>query len=765
MKEARLLLLGLIEQNDLYGYQIKKLIQEEHFKNWVQMPTASLYHELALMADEGLIERSDNEVALGRPARVIYRITLRGRSALRQALVYTWSQVDVSTSAQDLAYLFTGALEPQEIKKSLDLRLESLQTDLQQIRARNDQLDREDTRSPQMATILEHMRLRQEAEIVWVHKVLADMESKDCSFSREADAQGATTNKIGRAKTMGLGAFTFILHSHLPYCRLAGRWPHGEEWIHQALAETYIPFLSALYDLRQEEVPFHLTCSMTPVLTEQLADRDIREHFLVYLDAQITAAALDIPRFALEGDAQMEALALYYRDYYTMVRTAYVERFNKDVVAAYRILQDEGYLEIITCAATHGYLPLLARDSSIYGQLRVGIESYRQHFGRAPRTIWLPECAYRPAYVDNDGVVRPGIEEFLAGLGITCFLVETHAIEGGHPVGKAADDVTIGPYGSIHRNYVLPQAEASQTKGTTYLPYYVAEANGTTQPPVAVIGRNNRTGQQVWSADWGYPGDPCYREFHKKDHQSGMQYWRVTGPGAPLDAKAPYQPHEAELKSIEHAKHYANLVEQLATEYNRTSGNYGIIASNYDAELFGHWWFEGVTWLREVLRSLASSQVVDMTTTNKFLTEHEPSEMMAVPESSWGSGGTHWTWDNPDTHWMWEIIHQAESKMESLVSCNPQADSEQCKVLNQVARELLLLESSDWPFLVTTGQAMEYATKRFQSHVERFNQLTSLLEANAISDAVSLATSLYEVDKLFPTIDYRWFAERQGKAT
>ncbi|MHB1357202.1 MAG: 1,4-alpha-glucan branching protein domain-containing protein [Anaerolineae bacterium] len=753
MKEIRFVLLGLIQQNDLYGYQIKKVIEEEQFKNWVQVPIASLYHELALMADEGLIERNASAVSLGRPARVIYRITSRGVQALRQALIQAWSQVGVSTSAQDLALLFTGALEPQELVKALTARLDGLQTELEHIVARIARYSQGEEQSPQLAGILEHSRLHQEAEIVWVHKLLADLRS-----------QITSCGETGRSKGMGIGAFTFVLHNHLPYCRLAGRWPHGEEWIHQALAETYVPFLCALYDLRQEKVPFHLTCSMTPVLTEQLADQDIREHFLVYLDAQITAANLDIPRFENEGAAQLESLAIYYRDYYTWVRTAFVERFGGDVVAAYRTLQDEGYLEIITCAATHGYLPLLARDSSIYGQLRAGVESYRQHFGRAPRSIWLPECAYRPAYLDDEGVVRPAIEEFLSGLGITCFMVETHAIEGGHPVGKAADDVSIGPYGNIHRKYVLQETATPQAVGTTYLPYYVAGATGTTQPPVAVIGRNNRTGQQVWSADWGYPGDPAYREFHKKDSHSGMQYWRVTGPGAGLDAKDLYQPEVAEAHLIEHARHYAKLVEQLTSEYHQASGGYGIIASNYDAELFGHWWFEGVSWLREVLRSLSSSQVVDMTTANRFITQHEPTQMMAVPESSWGSGGTHWTWDNADTHWMWEVIHAAESRMERLVSRYPQADTDQQKALNQAARELLLLESSDWPFLVTTGQAKEYATKRFESHVERFNHLATMLEAGTIVDAVKLAVSLYEVDKVFPTIDYRWFCERQGKA-
>ena len=161
------------------------------------------------------------------------------------------------------------------------------------------------------------------------------------------------------------------------------------------------------------------------------------------------------------------------------------------------------------------------------GSCARGIESYKRHYGCAPRAIWLPECAYRPAYVNEKGVVRPAIEEFLSKLGLGCFFVETHAIEGGKPVGKAANDVAIGPYAAIKRRYIIPLVESGNQKGTTYQPYYVAgSGRGLTDPPVAVMGRNNRTGMQVWSGEWGYPGDQDYREFHKKDHISGMQYWR-----------------------------------------------------------------------------------------------------------------------------------------------------------------------------------------------------------------------------------------------
>lgn len=580
------------------------------------------------------------------------------------------------------------------------------------------------------------------------------------SQSVDTPARGAQRPDRGRH---GQGAFTFVLHSHLPYCRMAGRWPAGEEWLHEAAAETYIPLLVALYDLRDQGVPFKLTIGLTPILVEQLADNDVRANLLAFLEREAQAATEDLTRFTLEDHLHLAHLAGFYRDWYLALRSNYLDRFGGDLVGAFRRLQDEGFIEIITCAATHGYLPLLSRDSAIWAQLQAGVASYRRHFGRAPRAIWLPECAYRPAYLQEDGSVRPGLEEFLAELGLTCFFVETHAIEGGQPVGKAGGDVAIGPYAAIRRHYVSPSVAAG-SGGSTFVAYQVLGPNGhVTQPAVVVIGRNNRTGQQVWSSDRGYPGDADYREFHKKDDRSGLQYWRVTGPRVDLGAKDYYHPEWAEARVQEHAHHYAQLVRDLVLEHGRATGKYGIVASNYDTELFGHWWFEGVTWIREVLRELAASDQVDLETASGYVARERELEAMLVPESSWGTGGTHWTWDNEDTHWMWAPIHAAERRMEQLVERHPHADGFAETVLNQAAREVLLLESSDWPFLVTTGQAKKYAVERFLGHVERFRELARLAEGEPGQEACQYAQQLYELDKVFPDIDYRWFAARQGR--
>jgi len=554
---------------------------------------------------------------------------------------------------------------------------------------------------------------------------------------------------------MTIGAFTFVLHTHLPYCRMAGRWPHGEEWLHEAAAETYVPLLNALTDLHQEGLPIRLTISLTPVLCEQLADPLVREHFETYLQGEIAAAEGDIPRFEREGNHQAAYLAAFYRDWYTDVLQAFRERHRRDILGGFRRLQDAGVIEIVTCAATHGYLPLLGTDTAVRGQLQTGVASYRRHFGRAPRTVWLPECAYRPAYrLSPEGLARPGLESFLAAENLGCFFAETHTVEGGRPVGKAAGEAISSPIA----RYVLP-SEGSETPRrpcSTYQPYYVLDTTpqgSDGSSGVAVIGRNNQTSMQVWSAEWGYPGDFDYREFHRKDHVSGLQYWRVTGDKVDLGQKDWYHPDWARNKVSEHAHHFVWLVTDLLEQYNAETGRVGLIASTYDTELFGHWWFEGVDWLREVLRLLARPNGVALTTATEFLAAYPPQEVLALAEGSWGMRGDHWTWDNPETHWMWQPIHQAERRMEEASGKADGASPDEEFVLNQAARELLLLESSDWPFLVTTGQAREYAVRRFTSHVERFERLLASVEAGKPDRA--LAEELWELDKVFPEVDYR----------
>lgn len=563
---------------------------------------------------------------------------------------------------------------------------------------------------------------------------------------------------------MPIGYFTFVLHSHMPYVRQAGRWPHGEEMLHEAVAETYLPLLNVLYDLRAEGIPFHLTIGITPILAEQLADPDVLDHVETFLLQELEQAQEDVARFsAQKGDqaAHFLYLARFYEDWYTNILKSFRERFRRDLIGAFRLLQDEGWIEIVTCAATHAYLPLVERDSTIYAQLKVGVMSYLRHFGRLPRGIWLPECGYRPAYYktyQGQEILKPGLEEFLAELNLRYTFTDTHGIERSRLSGKVLGDV-IGPYGGPpKRKLVVPPPEGEEAvERTTFRPYYIQSSN------VAVYGRDERTGKQVWSASEGYPGDFLYREFHRKDDRSGLQYWRVTGDRVDLGQKDLYDPYHAFRQAQSHAAHFVEVVREHLGSYYRRSGRPGIIVAAYDTELFGHWWFEGPLWMKEVLSRLSRDPEVALTTAGRYLEEHPPEEAIVLPESSWGKGGDHSTWLNPDTEWMWPLIHEAERRMESLVARFPDARGERLEVLKQTARELLLLESSDWPFLIDTRQAPEYAANRFQGHLARFNRLALLAEKEVLDEEDrNFFRECLRLDNPFLNMDYRLFADRES---
>jgi 1,4-alpha-glucan branching enzyme len=205
-------------------------------------------------------------------------------------------------------------------------------------------------------------------------------------------------------------------------------------------------------------------------------------------------------------------------------------------------------------------------------------------------------------------------------------------------------------------------------------------------------------------------------------------------------------------------------VEDLLNDFNRRNNKFSIIVAAYDTELLGHWWFEGIPWIKEVLRRLAASETAELSTASEFIEKHPPEDVLALEEGSWGQGGTHFTWLNADTEWMWPIIHAAELRMEELVAQHPNASGNLAEILNQAARELLLLESSDWPFLITTGQAREYASNRFQEHVSRFERLADIASSGKVDEAArNLCQEFWELDNLFPDIDYRVFANRERK--
>lgn len=533
------------------------------------------------------------------------------------------------------------------------------------------------------------------------------------------------------------GAFTFVLNGHLPYTRLPG--PFGDIGTHEVLAETYIPLLQTLYDLKDAGVSYTLTLSLSPLLLEQLIDPETRTNFDQYLEEKTQAARQDRSQYARDKSGHLYYLSGWYAQWYERLRAAFNDRFHRDLAGAFRRLQDEGHLEIITSAATYAYLPLIQHDSALRGQIKTAVRSYRRIFERQPTGIWLPGAGY-----------RPGLEQILADEGIKVLITEPHLIAGGQPVGVAAGDV-IGPYHAIKQIYALPLGQLRPVSPLNiHQPYYIGSTD------VAAVVRDDRSTMQVWGALLGYPGDVDYRDFHRIASTSGLNYWRVTGMQVDPHDKDFYHPDWATYKVEQHAEHFAHLVGDMIRQEYQETGQIGLIATVLDVQLIGHWWFEGAAWLGRVLRHLATTAAIELTTVSRFVTDHAPAASVSLTEGSWGVGGDHFVWDNPMTHWLWEIAHQAEARMAALAARFAQPDDDTRAVLNQAARELLLLESSDWALQITTRQDRQHAIQRFYRHLERFDRLAASLE-NGQPDR-ALADAFQVVDHVFSDVDYRFFA-------
>ncbi|WP_026443309.1 glycoside hydrolase family 57 protein [Pseudacidobacterium ailaaui] len=571
--------------------------------------------------------------------------------------------------------------------------------------------------------------------------------------------------KTGRPQ----GYMTFTLHAHLPYVVHHGTWPHGLEWLLEAAAETYLPLLRVFRRLEADGLALKCNINITPVLLEQLAHPTFKKEFPEYLKRKILSACEDEVYFRQNGERHFAQTARYWLEFFEQDLKDF-EDLGRDILKGFRHFNDSGQIEVMTCAATHGYFPLLGTDESITAQVKTAVETHEKYFGKKPRGIWAPECGYRPAgrwqapVAPAGGALWPpferiGVEEALAEGGIQYFFVDSHLIEG---------SVKFTPYELKGGGPVGVAAAAEFVENGSrgfYQPYFV-DGPHAHQHPVAVFPRDPKTGVQVWSGEMGYPGDSHYLDFHKKRWPGGHRYWQVTHPKVDLGAKTPYYPERAAARTLDHASHFVGVVYDALKE---SFGNERtpILASPFDAELFGHWWYEGPLWLEQVARIMAKEEVpIALTSCGEYLDVEPPSGYLALQEGSWGKNGTNEVWLNPDTAWTWTHIYPAETRVRELATEGRWQDGGTGeRIMKQLCRELLLLESSDWQFLITTEAARDYAEMRFQTHVNQFHAVEKAWNEFAATGGLRPETEkrlkeIEERDNIFPDVNPELWKKR-----
>lgn len=476
--------------------------------------------------------------------------------------------------------------------------------------------------------------------------------------------------------------FFIYLHSHLPYSLGKGRWPFGEEWLFEIAEACYIPLLKSFNELKKEKIKFKLNLGITPVLMDQLKSDYFKEKFIEYLDIKEEKGKEDYSKY--KGEKLIKNLIDHYLNEINEKREIF-KSINYDLVEAFNQFKKDGFIEIGTSSITHSYLPLLKYDKSRELQIKNGIKVYKAYLNVDPEIFWLPECGY-----------KNGIEKLLKENKIKYFILNYHSLI------EESDDIF--RYG---RGFIKLQ---SKNKFSTLFLYEI-------QDNLYVLLRNPETSEIVWSRDYGYPGDGDYREFHKKSENTGFQYWRITDKTKSLGEKDIYNLEKAKEKAKIHAENFKNRIERIFIDFNQNFELNGLIVAAFDTELFGHWWYEGVEFLKQFLKFSSNSKVYE-TSLTKDLEKSIPIKKGKFIESSWGLGGFHYTWYNSETMWIWDKIHEAEDIFfKEFYSLGDKS------LKMAILKEKFLLESSDFPFLVTTSTAKEYAIKRFNEHFEKFKKL------------------------------------------
>lgn len=522
------------------------------------------------------------------------------------------------------------------------------------------------------------------------------------------------------------GYLALVLHAHLPFVRHPEHERFLEEnWLFEAVVETYLPLLQVLEGWQRDGLQPRLTLSLSPTLCAMLRDPLLQDRCMRHLDGLVELAEREIHR--THWDKALQPLAWLYHERFVALRRSYFA-CGRDLVAAFARFQEAGLLEIITTAATHAVLPLLAQHpSSIRAQILVARDSHRRCFGRDPEGIWLPECAY-----------TDGVEQYLQEAGIRWLVTDTHGILHARPRPR---------YG-------------------VFAPIFTP--NG-----IAAFGRDLDSAQQVWSKDAGYPGDPRYRDFYRDigfdldfDYVkplmpvahartfTGIKYHAITGAG---DRKNVYDRDAALAAAADHAAHFLEARSRQFEQLHGVMDRPALLLSPYDAELLGHWWYEGPEFLDSfVRRALAGSQSFRLATPSQYLKEN-PTQQIAQPSlSSWGEEGYLKVWLNERNEWILPHLDVAMERMTQLARMFPFATGTTARALQQAARELLLAQSSDWPFILRTGTSPAYARKRVTDHILRFISLYEMIVKGQLDEA--WLSRVESMDNLFPDLDYHYWA-------
>ncbi|MEO1234226.1 MAG: 1,4-alpha-glucan branching protein domain-containing protein [Myxococcota bacterium] len=514
------------------------------------------------------------------------------------------------------------------------------------------------------------------------------------------------------------GRVVWVFHAHLPFVRHPEHPRFFEEdWLFEAIETCYLPLYSVLDGWRRDGVPARVTMSISPTLCAMWQDDLLKERFRAYLDRRSAIWGEERARVPPSWRPWVDA----ERNRIGEMRRLF-EGLGGDLVAAFAGLEQAGVCELATTAATHALLPLFSAHSELVRQqVQVGVDAHRRAFGRTPRGFWLPECGW-----------FDGVGEVLQSAGIAYTFVEGASLWGASP----------GPQGGLR------------------CPVW------STDGPL-VLGRDPELARHLWSRDVGIPGCPEFLDFHRdatfelsdeavKPHvlptgarvPLGLRHHRVTHRASGHGDKQAYDPELAE-RAVH--REVETLATRLVDGLRRSAAEMGRpahLVAPFDAELFGHWWREGPSFLDGLARATATELEWK---SGAELLRGEPWERVRIAPGTWGESGDASVWLRPETSWMWRELLDLVSAWEAQQPAPRGARPLVLRTHAQLTREIFLAVASDWPFLVTMGTAPDYASARVREHVDRARQLLAMLETDTVEPPV--LAEIRDLDAIFPWLD------------
>ena len=525
-------------------------------------------------------------------------------------------------------------------------------------------------------------------------------------------------------------AVSLVLNAHQPFVRHP-EYPRffEERWLFDAITDTYLPLLRIFDRLDADHVPFHLAIVFSPTLCHMLRDPILIDRYLQYLDRQIDFGAGEIER--TQDNPRQHGLACMYHDNLIESRVLFTERYEKNILRTFDFYHKKGRLELLTTAATYAFFPFYAAyPEAVQAQIEIAVASHREIFGRNPQGFWLPEMGW-----------SEGIDDYLRAYNFSYTMVDTHGVLNADPP-------------PLNGSFEAVKSPAG----------------------IVVLPRDLSAAREIWDSEIGYPADAVYRDFYRDigydlpaemvgpflepqgvRTPTGFKYWAVTGSG---QQKLPYDPELASVRVLEHVEDFLKSRSAKFSRMEGITGRKGYSLCAYNADLFGHWWYEGPEFLEILFRQAAKRTDLAFVTPFDYIKTRDVSSLQTVDVefSSWGTNGYAERWLDSSNDWMYRHVLRSIGRMIELAERFPTDGGLKERALNQAAREILIAQSSDWAGILHQRHSSVYARSSVEEAIRNFTTIYESLGSNYIS--TEWLTTLERRHNIFPNMNYRVFRKK-----